>query len=79
MSLCDEVKVTSANDRITLALIGKEEAPLAEAQEYILTAMGTTGMDETEYKPRPEMMGIPLRQWHLKENCTRRLWRERSV
>lgn len=60
ISLCDEVKVTSANDRITLALIGKEEAPLAEAQEYILTAMGTTGMDETEYKPGPEMMGIPF-------------------
>lgn len=48
------------NERITLALIAKDEMPLGGAKEYILTAMGTTGMDETVYGQGPEMMGIPF-------------------
>lgn len=58
--LSDRVTVESQNKRITLTLIAKEEAPLDSAKEYILTAMGTTGMDETVYGQGPEMMGIPF-------------------
>ena len=58
--LSDRVTVESENERITLALIAKDEARLDEAKEYILTAMGTTGMDETVYGQGPEMMGIPF-------------------
>lgn len=58
--LSDRVCVQAKNDRITLALIAKDEKPLDEAKEYILTAMGTTGMDETAYNPGPNMMGIPF-------------------
>ena len=58
--LSDKVSVRAENARITLALIAKGESSLEEAEEYILTAMGTTGMDETEMKPGPDMMGIPF-------------------
>lgn len=58
--LSDRVTVESENERITLALIAKDEARLDGAKEYILTAMGTTGMDETIYGQGPEMMGIPF-------------------
>ena len=58
--LSDRVTVEAQNERITLALIAKEEASLDSAKEYILTAMGTTGMDETVYGQGPEMMGIPF-------------------
>ena len=58
--LSNRVTVESKNERITLALIAKNEARLDGAKEYILTAMGTTGMDETVYGQGPEMMGIPF-------------------
>lgn len=58
--LSDRVCVESQNDRITLALIAKGEDKLDEAEEYILTAMGTTGMDETVFGKGPEMMGVPF-------------------
>lgn len=56
--LSDRLTVKSENERITLALIAKDEVRLNGAKEYILTAMGTTGMDETVYGQGPEMMGI---------------------
>lgn len=33
---------------------------LSEANEFVLTAMGTTGMDETTYEPGTEVMGMPF-------------------
>ena len=70
--LSDKITVRSRNERITLALLPKgnallptgnaqlpaEDGRLADAKEYILTAMGTSGMDETVYQPGPEMMGF---------------------
>lgn len=68
--LSDRIEVHSENERITLALIpvgnallppedGKPtEVKLADAREYVLTAMGASGMDETVYQPGPEMMGF---------------------
>lgn len=60
ISLSEEVSVKADNKRITLALIAKEEKPLSEAQEYILTAMGETGMDETEYHTGQKLPGMPF-------------------
>lgn len=60
ISLCDKVAVRSENERITLALLPVLEQSLEEAREFVLTAMGTTGMDETAYNDGPEMMGIPF-------------------
>ena len=56
IALTEDVRVKSENERITLALIpahGREDA-------FVLTAMGKTGMDETEYHQGAEMMGIPM-------------------
>ena len=47
ISLSDKICVEAENERITLALIAKDEIKMDGASEYILTAMGTTGMDET--------------------------------
>lgn len=60
MELSDKIRVKVENDRITLALIAREETRLDEAKEFIITAMGTTGMDETTYNPGQEMMGVPF-------------------
>lgn len=56
--LSEQVSVRAKNDRISLALIPVNEGLFAEKKEYVLTALGTTGMDETTYEPGPEMMGI---------------------
>ena len=58
IQLSDKICVKAKNDRITLALIAKKEKELSEAKEFILTAMGTSGMDETEYRPGESMMGV---------------------
>lgn len=60
ISLSDGVRVKTENKRITLALIAKGEKPLEQAQEYILTAMGETGMDETAYYPGQKVPGMPF-------------------
>ncbi len=58
--LSDKVSVQSRNERISLTLLPIGDGLLEEAKEYVLTAMGTTGMDETTYNPGPEMMGMPF-------------------
>ena len=60
ISLSDKICVEVENERITLALIAKDEIKMDGASEYILTAMGTTGMDETTFGKGPELMGIPF-------------------
>ena len=60
VKLSDDVCVISENDRITLSLIAKGELVLTQAEEYILTAMGTTGMDETVFLPNREVPGMPF-------------------
>lgn len=60
IALSEKVEVHSDNERITLSLVSVREKALGESQEFVLTAMGTTGMDETTYSEGPEMMGIPF-------------------
>lgn len=56
--LSERVSVHSENERISLTILPTGDKTLAEAKEFVLTAMGTTGMDETTYNPGSEMMGI---------------------
>ena len=56
--LSDAVSVQVKNERMTLALIPKRGGSLENAKEYVLTAMGNTGMDETTFTPGMEMMGV---------------------
>lgn len=65
IKLSDRVEVDVKNERISLALISIEETMLSEAEEYLLTAMGTTGMDETTYGKGTEMMGIQVTEVHF--------------
>ena len=64
--LSDKVAAESENERITMALLPVGGGLLEEADEFVLTAMGTTGMDETTYGKGPEMMGIPFTAVQLK-------------
>lgn len=56
----ERITVRPRNERITLALIPIGDAVLEDASEYMLTAMGTSGMDETTFGKGPEMMGMPF-------------------
>lgn len=55
--LSDRITLEVRNQRITLALLPVGEGMLADAKEYLLTAMGNTGMDKTVYQPGPKKMG----------------------
>lgn len=57
--LSDKITVWAKNDRITLALLPREGG-LDDAKEYVLTAIGATGMDETTYTPADVFPGIPF-------------------
>ncbi|MCM1283327.1 MAG: hypothetical protein NC180_07195 [Muribaculaceae bacterium] len=58
--LSDRISVQAKNERITLSLLAVGEGLLQDAKEYVLTAMGNTGMDETTFNPGPDIMGIPF-------------------
>ena len=72
ISLSDKICVEAENERITLALIAKDEIKMDGASEYILTAMGTTGMDETTFGKGPELMGIPFAAVESARRCAER-------
>ena len=57
ISLSDRIMLEARNERITLALLGVDGKAFNDSREYILTAMGNTGMDETVYQPGPEQAG----------------------
>ena len=57
ISLSDRIMLEARNERITLALLGVDGKAFDDSREYILTAMGNTGMDETVYQPEPEQAG----------------------
>lgn len=52
--LDDVVSAKVNNDRISISLLKKS------GNEYLLTAMGRTGMDATQFTPGPNYMGIPI-------------------
>ena len=58
--LSDQVRVRAENKKITVALVARKEEALNQAKEYILTALGETGMDETAYYPNQQVPGMPF-------------------
>lgn len=55
ISLTDTISVQCQNERISISLLQIRDG------EYLLTALGKTGMDQTEYQhPSDYMAGIPL-------------------
>ena len=63
--LCERIWVQAENDRISLALLPRE-GTLSEASEFVLTAMGATGMDETTYMPAEVMPGTAFSEVVMK-------------
>lgn len=59
-ALSENVTVEAKNGRITLALLPRGDG------EALLTALGTTGMDETTFDPGPAMMGVPFTAVHMR-------------
>ena len=60
IALSHKISVRAKNERISLTLLAVGETKLGEAREYVLTAMGTTGLTETTFGPGPDMMGMPF-------------------
>lgn len=58
IALSEKITVQSQNDRISLALLPVRGGKLSDAKEYVLTALGATGMDETTYTPAEKHHGI---------------------
>lgn len=56
--LSDKVSIQSRNERISISLLPVGEGGLKEAKEFVLTAMGVSGMDEAACSAGPEMMGM---------------------
>ena len=56
--LSDKVSVQSQNERISISLLPVGADALEDAKEFVLTAMGATGMDETICSAGPDMMGM---------------------
>ena len=54
--LSDRISVRAANERISLVLLPLDRPCLEEAEEYLLTAVGTTGTDAESFSPGPELM-----------------------
>ncbi len=66
IELSENVSVQVNNERISVSLLPVDAQKLSGATEFILTAMGTTGMDETEYKPGIQLGGIQFTDVILK-------------
>lgn len=64
--LSDKISILSENERISLTLLPVGDQLLKNAREFVLTAMGATGMDETAYNPGPEIMGMPFTAVEMK-------------
>ena len=54
--LSGRVTVKAANERISLALLPRDAEPLADARDFLLIALGTTGTDAESFTPGPELM-----------------------
>lgn len=66
IELSDLIKADVKNERISISVLPADGVELKTANEYILTAMGTTGMDKTTYNLGPELMGIKFTAVQLK-------------
>lgn len=58
--LSDSISAKVRNDRISISVLPVGQKELNGAKEYLLTAMGRTGMDGTAFTQGPNYMGIPI-------------------
>ena len=65
LHLSEIIEIQSGNERISVSLLPMKEKDLEQAEEYILTAMGTTGMDQTTYNEGVQLMGVPFTSVHF--------------
>ena len=65
LRLSEKIEIQSENERITLALLPVGKEKLEQAEEFVITAMGTTGMDKTTYQEGAQMMGFPFTAVHF--------------
>lgn len=65
ISLGGRVKVQTRNERMTLAFAGRNGRALEEESEFILTALGTTGVDQTTVSPVELWPGVPFGMVHM--------------
>lgn len=64
IKLNDIVSVAAKNEEITLALLERRQSE--NQKEYLLTALGDTGMDETVMEAGPDLYGMPLTHVKMK-------------
>lgn len=58
--LCEKIRVKASNARISMSLLPLDAHRLDDAREFVLTAMGNTGVDGMTTAPGPEYMGFAL-------------------
>lgn len=66
IKLSEKISIQAENKRISISLLPIGDETLKDAKGFVMTAVGTTGMDQTEYVPGPEMMGITFTNVLLK-------------
>lgn len=66
ISLTKDISLRVLNNRISVSILPTDAEQLSEAKEFVLTAMGDTGMDETVVTPGIEMMGCLFTNIELK-------------
>ena len=64
IKLNDIVSVSVKNEEISLALLERRQSE--NEKEYLLTAIGDTGMDETVMEAGPDLYGMPLTHVKMK-------------
>lgn len=65
--LSEKITVQCRNERISLSLLPAHGGALAEEKEFLITALGKTGLDQTEYRyPDIGQGGLPLTTVTLK-------------
>ncbi|MCM1216076.1 MAG: hypothetical protein NC331_10575 [Lachnospiraceae bacterium] len=64
--LTDKISIHIQNERMSVSVMAKNAETLDTASEFILTAMGETGCDETTREPGQQMMGITFTNVTLK-------------
>ena len=60
IKLDHRIRAKIKNDRISVSLMAADQGKLCDTKIYLLTAMGRTGMDGTQFTPGPQYMGIPV-------------------
>ncbi|MCM1190873.1 MAG: hypothetical protein NC123_02700 [Butyrivibrio sp.] len=64
--LTDKIRLQIQNERMSVSVMAKNAETLDSASEFILTAMGETGCDETTCEAGQQMMGITFTNVTLK-------------